>query len=61
MNDRTPEASDPELMTVQQAALYLLVSDRTVRKYIDLGVLKAKRLPGGQLRLRREDVRRLAE
>lgn len=44
-------------MTVRQAAEYLLVSEKTVRKYIDAGVLKAGRLPSGELRIKIVDVK----
>lgn len=42
---------DDRLLTVAEAALRLNVSHKTIRKYIDAGLLQAKRLPHGQFRI----------
>ena len=41
-------------MKVSPAAAYLGISQNSLRKYTDLGLLKAKRLPGGDRLYRRE-------
>lgn len=45
-----------EYMKVREVAEWLNVSRKTVRKWIDAGVLPAIRLPGGDFRIRRADV-----
>ncbi len=45
----------PSLMTAQQVADYLVVTDRTVRRLVVKGQLRAYRL-GRQIRFRRADV-----
>lgn len=51
-----------ELLTVQEAATALRVTDRTVQRYIQQGHLKGARLPGGRLlRVSRADVEALAK
>ncbi|WP_079616753.1 helix-turn-helix domain-containing protein [Mycobacteroides abscessus] len=53
---------DSDLLTVQEAATTLRVTDRTVQRYIQQGHLKGVRLPGGRLlRVRRADVEALAK
>jgi hypothetical protein len=41
------EVPDRHYFKVSAAARYLGVSPNSLRKYTDLGLLKAKRLPGG--------------
>jgi excisionase family DNA binding protein len=45
MEDRTP------LMRPAEAAAYLAVSTRTLRRYLAAGALRAHRLPSGQVRI----------
>jgi excisionase family DNA binding protein len=48
-----------KLITPREAAEILNVDPATVRRYVRLGVLPARRLPSGYIRLRRPDVERL--
>jgi excisionase family DNA binding protein len=48
-----------KLITPRQAAEILNVDPATVRRYVRLGLLPARRLPSGYIRLRREDVDKL--
>lgn len=51
-----------DLLTVQEAAAIIRVTDRTVQRYIQQGHLKGVRLPGGRLlRLSRTQVEALAK
>lgn len=53
-------SDEPEkLLTPRQAAAILNVDPATVRRYVRLGLLPARRLPSGYIRLRREDVQAL--
>ena len=54
MSDR-PE----KLITPREAAEILNVDPATVRRCVRLGLLPARRLPSGYIRLRREDVEKL--
>lgn len=45
----------PSLMTAQQVAEYLVVTDRTVRRFVQRRQLRAYRI-GRQIRFRRADV-----
>lgn len=60
MNDVTPTAENGEESELETAAAARIggVSDETVRRYVARGLLKARRLPSGRLRFRREDVER---
>jgi excisionase family DNA binding protein len=49
-----------EWVGVGEASAILGVSRSTVRRYVEQGHLPARRLPTGILRLKREDVERLA-
>lgn len=50
------------LLSPQEAALMLRVTDRTVQRYIKDGDLPAVRLPGGRLwRIKRADVEALLD
>jgi excisionase family DNA binding protein len=55
----TTDVSDDDLMSTGEAALLLGVHRTTVARYITEGRLPARRLPGGQFRVRREDVLKL--
>lgn len=46
-------------MTTGQAAELLGVSRSTVVRYIEAGTLDARRLPGGQWRIRRSEAEKL--
>lgn len=48
-----------ELVTVEEAAKFLRVRCETIRRYIKKGHLKAQTLPGGDYRLREEDIQKL--
>lgn len=48
-----------KLLTPREAAEILNVDPATVRRYVRLGMLPARRLPSGYIRLRREDVEKL--
>lgn len=45
-----------KLITPREAAEILNVDPATVRRYVRLGLLPARRLPSGYIRLRRADV-----
>ena len=45
-----------ELLTVKQAAELLQVTVNTVKRYIYAGLLPAFKIPGGQHRIKREDI-----
>ena len=46
----------PEWMTVEQAAKWLQVSTKTIRRYIEAGSLPAVNLGGRAIRIRRQDL-----
>ena len=48
-----------ELVTVGEAARILKVRRETIRRYIKHGHLRAVTLPGGDYRLREQDIKRL--
>ncbi len=48
-----------EFLTVEDAARILKVRRDTIRRYIQNGRLKAQTLPGGDYRLREEDIQGL--
>ena len=52
--ERTP--SEPEWLTLGQAARYLGVAQSTIRKWTDVGRLPAFKTPGGHRRYRRRDL-----
>ena len=54
MDRSTPEP----LLSVRQVAEWTNVNRATVRKWIDAGTLPATRLPHGEFRIQRRDVRR---
>ncbi len=54
-NRRAP-ASDPEWLTLGQAASFLGVAQSTIRKWTDQGTLPAIKTPGGHRRYRRADL-----
>jgi excisionase family DNA binding protein len=54
-NRRAP-ASDPDWLTLGQAAKYLGVAQSTIRKWSDLGRVPAFYTPGGHRRYRRRDL-----
>src|SRR5919201_349599 len=54
-NRRAP-ASDPEWLTLGQAAKYLGVAQSTIRKWSDQGRVPAFYTPGGHRRYRRRDL-----
>lgn len=51
----------PARPTIQQAAEYLNVDPKTVRRYISRGLLKANRVGPRLLRLERESVEKLGQ
>ena len=48
--------TDDELLTAPRVASILSVSDETVRRWADRGLIRSIRLPSGQRRFRRSDV-----
>ena len=52
--ERAP--SEPEWLTLGQAARYLGVAQSTIRKWTDLRQLRAFKTPGGHRRYRRRDL-----
>ena len=44
---RIVEIPDPSYFKVRSASRYLGISANSLRKYTDLGLIQAKRLPGG--------------
>jgi excisionase family DNA binding protein len=57
--DTTDEVADDDLISTGEAAQLLGVHRTTVARYIAEGRLPAKRLPGGQFRIRRDEVLKL--
>ena len=53
---RRAPASDPEWLTLGQAAKYLGVAQSTIRKWSDQGRVRAFYTPGGHRRYRRRDL-----
>src|ERR687886_146493 len=53
---RRAPASDPEWLTLGQAAKYLGVAQSTIRKWSDQGRVPAFYTPGGHRRYRRRDL-----
>lgn len=58
-HDAEPPTRRQEFLTVAEAAYFLKVSPKTVRKYIDAGLLPAKRLPWGHFRIARSAIEAL--
>src|SRR5918994_5164296 len=56
MGGRRAPGSDPEWLTLGQAAKYLGVAQSTIRKWSDQGRLPAFYTPGGHRRYRRGDL-----
>ncbi len=46
----------PEWLTIEQAAAWLQVSTKTIRRYIEAGSLPAVNLGGRAIRIRRQDL-----
>ncbi len=46
----------PEWLTIEQAAQWLQVSTKTIRRYIEAGSLPAVNLGGRAIRIRRQDL-----
>jgi excisionase family DNA binding protein len=53
---RMPEQPTPEWLTIDQAAAWLQVSTKTIRRYIEAGSLPAVNLGGRAIRIRRQDL-----
>jgi excisionase family DNA binding protein len=53
---RRASGSDPDWLTLGQAAKYLGVAQSTIRKWSDQGLLPAFYTPGGHRRFRRRDL-----
>lgn len=56
MGGRRAPASEPDWLTLGQAAKYLGVAQSTIRKWSDLGRLPAFYTPGGHRRYKRSDL-----
>jgi excisionase family DNA binding protein len=46
----------PDLLTAQEAAIILEVSDETLRRWAEDGLIRHIRYPSGQLRFERADI-----
>ena len=53
---RRPPGTDPDWLTLGQAAKYLGVAQSTIRKWSDQGLMPAFYTPGGHRRFRRRDL-----
>src|SRR3989442_9738310 len=53
---RRPAGSEPDWLTLGQAAKYLGVAQSTIRKWSDLGRVPTFYTPGGHRRYRRRDL-----
>src|SRR2546428_13924822 len=53
---RSAPPSDPDWLTLGQAAKYLGVAQSTIRKWSDQGLLPAFYTPGGHRRFKRHDL-----
>lgn len=61
-NNETMDAENRELLTVEQAANYLQLSQSSIRSYIRQGKLKAFRVAGKRkVLIHREDLLKLLE
>ena len=58
---RVPGSSEPDWLTLGQAAKYLGVAQSTIRKWSDQGRVRAFYTPGGHRRYRRGDLESLLE
>jgi excisionase family DNA binding protein len=58
---RRPPASDPDWLTLGQAAKYLGVAQSTIRKWSDQGRVPAFYTPGGHRRYQRRDLDRFLD
>ena len=47
---------DTRLLTTQQAAEYLLVESKSIRRWLKAGKLQGYKLPGGDWRISLEDL-----
>lgn len=54
--ETTRTSGVPEWLTIEQAADWLQVSTKTIRRYIDAGSLPAVNLGGRAVRIRRQDL-----
>ena len=54
-----PEPPLPALLTVKQTATYFQVSERTVRRWMASGLLKAVKVGPRQVRIRRAELERM--
>lgn len=54
-----PRMDAPDVLTVKQAAALLQVTERTIRNYIESGLLPALRMGPRLIRIRRADLERL--
>ena len=57
----TTTATEERYLTAREVAQILNVCDWTVRNYANAGALPVRRLPGGGMRFRKEDVEALLE
>ena len=55
------QVSDNEWLTAPEAARMLRVSVHTIHRYVRDGEISGIQLPGGQYRIRREEIERLLE
>ena len=55
----SPDPPLPALLTVKQTATYFQVSERTVRRWMASGLLKAVKVGPRQVRIRRAELERM--
>lgn len=56
-----PVTRDEALIDINEAARLLSVTPESIRRWVGLGYLEAKRLPGGAFRFTRADLEALLE
>jgi excisionase family DNA binding protein len=56
MTPTVREQSSARMLNTHEAAMVLGVHQRTVRRYISMGLLAHQRLPGGHYRIAEQDI-----
>ncbi|MDJ1372067.1 helix-turn-helix domain-containing protein [Gulosibacter molinativorax] len=60
-HSKTPAPIPASLLTIEQAADFLQVSTKTIRRWIATGDLPARRFGGRAIRIRRADIEAMGE
>lgn len=55
------QSKEPKLIRIKNAARQLGVSDQTLRKWVDSGVMQCVKLPKGERRFEQEEIDRMRE